>query len=54
MAGVQRQVNPRATKLARFSRVFKWALMSGIVFWTCVYKASDTDVKLPGFVYVNF
>lgn len=47
--------SPRRTpRSSRFSRTFKWALMSGVVFWTLLYKASETNLKLPGFVYVNF
>ena len=34
--------------------VFQWALMLAAIFWTIVYKLSESGVKVPDFVYVNF
>jgi len=28
--------------------------MAAMIFWTVVYKLSETGVKVPDFVYVNF
>lgn len=36
------------------SRTFRWSLMSGAVFWAVVYKLSESGIKVPDFVYVNF
>jgi hypothetical protein len=33
---------------------FRWSLMLAAIFWTLVYKLSETGVKVPDFVYVNF
>lgn len=32
----------------------KWTLMLAAIFWTVVYKLSESGVKVPDFVYVNF
>jgi hypothetical protein len=34
--------------------VFKWSLMTAILFWVLVYKFSERGLKVPDFVYVNF
>jgi hypothetical protein len=35
-------------------QLFKWSVMSGVIFWTLVYKLSERGLKVPDFVYVNF
>lgn len=34
--------------------VFRWSLMLAAISWTIVYKLSETGIKVPDFVYVNF
>lgn len=34
--------------------VFRWSLMLAALCWTFVYKLSESGVKVPDFVYVNF
>ena len=35
-------------------RFVKWALMSAVIFWTVVYKLSELEGPVSGFVYANF
>ena len=32
----------------------KWAFMAVAVLWAIVYRLSQQNIDLPGFVYVNF
>jgi hypothetical protein len=42
------------SRLPAARMIFQWALMTAAIFWTIVYKLSESGVKVPDFVYVNF
>jgi hypothetical protein len=44
----QKRLNSSATGAV------KWCVMTAAIFWTVVYKLSESGVKVPDFVYVNF
>ena len=46
--------NPRKKTAFPYQTFAKWACMAIAVLWAIVYRLSQQNIELPGFVYVNF
>ena len=47
-------VSPREKRVSPYQTFAKWACMAIAVLWAIVYRLSQQNIELPGFVYVNF
>jgi len=45
---------PRERVISQYQTFAKWAFMAVAVLWAIVYRLSQQNIDLPGFVYVNF